>query len=199
MRVAFDEHVPSALVRVLQSFSEERKFKRLSGGYLIEQARDYAPSIDDEDYLKGSDVPWVKRYAAAGGQIIISGDTNMMSEPHERLALLEEKMIVCFFGSQWSEWKFYKKCALVINWWPAIVRTMGTADRGTFWRVPSNWQEDGELEPLPTEDKRLIRILRQRERQARVAAARKARREGVPVEGQGKLDLGQIGESHAEE
>ena len=31
------------------------------------------------------------------------------------------------------------------------------------------------------------------------AAARKARREGVPVEGQGKLDLGQIGESHAEE
>lgn len=199
MRVAFDEHVPIALVRVLQSFSEERKFKRLSGGYLIERARDYAPNVDDEDYLKGSDVPWVRRYAAAGGQIIISGDTNMMSEPHERLALLEEKMIVCFFGSQWSHWKFFKKCALVINWWPSILRTMGTAEKGTFWRVPTNWMEDGELEPLPTEDKRLVRILRQRERQARVAAIRRARREGLSVEGQGKLDLSQAGEAHAEE
>ncbi|WP_163005998.1 hypothetical protein [Methylobacterium brachiatum] len=198
MRVVFDEHVPSALVRVLQSFSNERQFRKLTGGYTIERARDYAPKVDDPDYLKGSDVPWVRRYAAAGGQVIISGDTNMMSEPHERLALLEEKMIVCFFGSQWSGWKFYKKCALVINWWPTIVKTMTTADQGTFWRVPASWQEDGNLDPLPTEDKKLLRMVRQRERQAKVAAERKSRREAASVEGQGKLDLALRRGAHAE-
>ncbi|RVU21177.1 hypothetical protein [Methylobacterium oryzihabitans] len=189
MRVAFDEHIPSALVRVLQSFSNERQFLKLTGGYTIERARDYAPKIDDADYLKGSDVPWIRRYAAAGGQVIISGDTNMMAEHHERLALLEERMIVCFFGSQWSGWKFYKKCALVINWWPAIVKTMTIAESSTFWRVPTSWQEGGELDALPTEDKKLTRMIRQRERQTKIAAERKARREASPADGQGTLKL----------
>lgn len=198
MRVVFDEHVPSALVRVLQSFSNERQFKKLTGGYTIERARDYAPKVDNPDYLKGSDVPWVRRYSAAGGQVIISGDTNMMAEHHERLALLEEKMIVCFFGSQWSGWKFYKKCALVINWWPTIVKTMAEAERATFWRVPASWQEDGELDSLPTEDKKLLRMIRQKERQARVAAERKARREALPADDQPELDLDPSGGGYAE-
>ena len=63
MKVAFDEHVPTALVRALQSFAEERQFKRLSGGYEICKAVDYAPAKVDEDYIKKSDVPWIKRYA----------------------------------------------------------------------------------------------------------------------------------------
>jgi hypothetical protein len=32
-------------------------------------------------------VPWLKRFAADGGKVVISGDTKMKSVPHERLAL----------------------------------------------------------------------------------------------------------------
>ena len=187
MKVAFDEHVPPALVRALQSFANESQFKRLTGGYEITKAKDYAPRDSDTDFEAGSDVPWVKRYAADGGQIIISGDVMMMSRSHERLALLEAGLIVCFFTPQWSSWKFNRKCALLINWWPVIVKTMATAEKSTFWQIPSNWQEDGSLISLPTNDKKLARIQKQLEKQERVAAARKSRRDAQTPEGQGKL------------
>ncbi|WP_131800228.1 hypothetical protein [Methylobacterium indicum] len=187
MKIAFDEHVPTALVRALQSFADERQFKRLTDGYKITKARDYAPGESDADFEAGSDVPWVKRYAADGGQIVISGDVTMMSRSHERLALLEAGLIVCFFTPQWSNWKFNRKCALLINWWPVIVKTMASADKATFWQIPSNWQEDGKLISLPTDDKKLARIQRQLEKQEKVAAARKTRRDIRVTEGQGKL------------
>ena len=90
MKVAFDEHIPPALVHAFQAFANEWKFRQLTGGLAVEKAKDYAPKPGDEDYLKGNDVPWIRRFAKGGGKIIITGDTEMISVPHERLALLQE-------------------------------------------------------------------------------------------------------------
>lgn len=145
MKVAFDEHVPAAIARALESFANEQKFKSLTGGLQVERAQDYAPKPSDLDYLENKDAPWIKRYSKSGGQIIISGDTNMMTQPHERLALLEEGMIVVFFGKKWSSWQFFRKCALILCWWPKIVTTVKKAERGTFWRVTTDFGETGDL------------------------------------------------------
>jgi hypothetical protein len=179
LKVAFDEHVPLAMVRAFKSFAEERKLKRLTGGLIIETSKDYAPNKNDADYVEGSDAPWIKRFARAGGSVIVSGDTDMMSQPHERLALLEEGMIVIFFGSQWANWRFFRKCALLLHWWPVITTKVKRAKKGTFWRVPTSWPEEGEgkLQSVSTKDRRLVKIERERAAQPQIAAKRKARRE----------------------
>ena len=99
MKVAFDEHIPPAMARAFERFAAERPFQKLLSGVTIEKAGDYAPNQNDADFEKGSDVPWVRRFARSGGRFIISGDTNMIRERHERLALIEEGMVVFFFGS----------------------------------------------------------------------------------------------------
>jgi hypothetical protein len=71
LKVAFDENIPIALVRVFKQFANERQFRFLTG-LTIESAHDYTPVPGDADYQKNSDVPWVKRFAAAGGRVIIT-------------------------------------------------------------------------------------------------------------------------------
>jgi PIN like domain len=173
LKVAFDEHVPVAMVRVFQGLATERKLKGLAETLSVESARDYAPKPEDPDYLKRSDVPWVRRFAAAGGKVIISGDTNMTKEDHERLALIEAGMVVIFFGSQWSRWKFHRKCALLLNWWLVIVSTSTKAKPGSFWRVPTSWREGGKLLSIPNTNQKLLKIERQRANQSAIAAARR--------------------------
>jgi PIN like domain len=173
LKVAFDEHVPVAMVRVFQALAKERKLKRLAGALSVESAKDYAPKPGDPDYLKRSDVPWVRRFAANGGKVIISGDTNMMREDHERLALIEAGMVVIFFGSQWSGWKFHRKCALLLNWWLVIGSTSAKAKPGSFWRVPTSWRQGGRLLSLPNTNQKLVKIERQKARQSTIAAVRR--------------------------
>jgi hypothetical protein len=188
LKVAFDEHIPIALVRVFEIFVEERSLKKRIGGVAIESAKNYAPAPGDPDYSRGSDVPWIRRYSRAGGKVIISGDTRMKSLPHERLALMEEGMIVVFFSSKWSGWKFPKKCALLLVWWPVVVETVRTAQPGSFFRVPTSWDESGDLDVIPTVDRRLMKIERQMAARPTVAAARK-RKSTLPDQPSLNLDL----------
>jgi hypothetical protein len=89
LKIAFDENIPMAMVRVFQTFAGERQFQKASTNLTIQSAADYTPKPGDRDYVKGSDVPWVRRLAAAGGKVVISGNTDMMWKPHERLAFLK--------------------------------------------------------------------------------------------------------------
>ena len=199
MKVAFDEHVPLAIVRAFESFANEHKIRKLTGGLTVQKAKDYAPNPGDDDYLKGNDVPWIRRFSRTGGKVIISGDTDMMAEPHERLALLEEKMIVIFFQAKWSSWKFNKKCALIMYWWPKIVDTIRNADQGTFWRVPSSFSDSVEIEQVSTEDQKLIKIARQRAAQPEIAARRRAARDANQLAKQSDFGFPQQEPSHGEE
>ena len=88
MKIAFDENVPIAMVKVFQTFANERQLKRKIGAFEITSATSFTPKPGEGDYLKKNDVPWIKRFAAAGGTVIISGDTEMRYVPHERLALI---------------------------------------------------------------------------------------------------------------
>jgi hypothetical protein len=186
LKVAFDENIPPAMARVFQILATEKQFQWLIAGLVIERAKDYTPKKGDPDYLKNDDVPWIKRFSAAGGKIIISGNTKMKTRPHERMALVQEGMVTIFFESQWSNWKFHRKCALLLHWWPHVVKTVKTAKPGTFWHVPCDWKEDGKLRAVSNEDGKLTKIQRQ------IAArdyVRKRRRAGALAAAQGKLDF----------
>src|SRR5437879_25298 len=90
--------------------------------------------------------------------------------PHERLALIEGGFIVFFFEGQWSGWKFLRKCALLIHWWPLIAAKVKRAKPGSFFHIPCNWPEKGKLRKVSNEDPRALRI----ERHLKKPRARKA-------------------------
>jgi hypothetical protein len=158
LKVAFDENVPIALVKVFQTFAKEKQFQYLTKGLVIESAIDYAP---EKGKKAESDAPWIKRFHNAGGRVIISGDRMMLDNAHERLALQEAQMVVIFFERQWSHWQFFRKCALLLHWWPKIVEKIQRTRTRKFWVIPGNWQEDGKLRPLSGDDSKKLKLEKQ--------------------------------------
>ena len=110
-------------------------------------------------------MPWLRRFAQDGGKVIISGDRNMKYVPQERMALVELGFVVIFFENQWSNWKFFRKCALLLHWWPVIAaKALNKRTRaGTFWHIPSIWPLDkGKLKAVSNKDPKLLKIDQQR-------------------------------------
>lgn len=174
------------MVRVFRLFHNERSLKHLVKGVEIESAKDYTPHPTDADFERKNDVPWIKRYAAAGGKVIVSGDVKMTTVPHERLALVQEGMIVVFFAPKWDNWQFCRKAALLLHWWPAILEHVKKAKPG-FFVVPSSWPEEGgELREIPSGDLKLEKLQKQLAEKETKRRARKTRRE---AEGQERLRL----------
>jgi PIN like domain len=171
LKVAFDQNVPIAMVKVLQTFARERQFRKISGPFEITSAADYTRKIGDPDHRPKDDVPWLKRFAEDGGKVVISGDAQMKNRAHERLALIEGGFIVIFFEPQWSNWKFWRKCALLINWWPVIAAKIRRTKKSAFYHVPCHWAEDGQLRWVSNRDPKLLKIQRK-------AAALRRRRPG---------------------
>lgn len=150
------------MVKVFQTFASERQLRNLiKGAFEIKSAKDYTPQRGDVDYVPKSDVPWLKRFAADGGKVVISGNTKMKLVPHERLALIDGGFVVFFFESQWSGWKFFRKCSLLLHWWPQIAAKARRAKPGSFFHIPCNWPEDGKLRKVSNEDPKALRIQRQ--------------------------------------
>lgn len=130
------------MVRAFQAFAKERQLRKVTGDIEIKSAADYTPKPGDPDYVRKNDVPWLKKFAEDGGKVVISGNTAMKNVPHERKALNELGFVVIFFESQWSNWPFFRKCALLLHWWPEVARTIKRAKPG-FWHVPCNYKEKG--------------------------------------------------------
>ncbi len=185
MKVAFDENIPMAMVRVFQSFSKEHQILRLIPGLEVAYAKDYAPARTDKDYIKKSDVPWIKRFSQAGGKVIISGNTRMMSVEAERLALVEEGMIVFFPDGSWNGLRFFDKCALLLRWWPQLAEIAKTASAPSFWRIPATWKSEAGIVQVPHTDQSLERVERQK---AEGLAKREARKANRPDPAQTQLE-----------
>lgn len=162
MKVAFDENIPMAMVRVFQTFASERQLKKLVGNFIIQSAKDYTPQTNDDDYEPKNDVPWIRRFAKAGGRVIISGNTDMKAIAHERLALIECGMVVIFFEPRWNGWGFFEKCAHLMHWWPVIAAKARRGKKGTFWHVPLNWtaQANGRLRAVSNRDPKALKLER---------------------------------------
>ena len=146
MKVAFDQHVPISIAKTFIAIAKERAIQRISKGLIWEKAEDYAPKTTDRDYVRKSDVPWLDRFAAAGGHAVISGDVSMRAKSHEMLALYQHGFVTIFFETPWGNWASTKKSALMLHWWEEISTKIKAADRGTFWIVPCSYpQKDGQL------------------------------------------------------
>lgn len=164
------------MVKVFRTFAVERQLQHLVSNLVIEAARDYYPKPGDADYRKRDDAPWIRRFAAAGGKVIICNDGRMMKIPHERLALVETGMIVLFFEQSWNQLRFTAKCSHTLMWWERMVTTVQHSASPAFWRIPMTWNQTGKLRKVPIEDQAALKIELQKAAQPKKAAERAKRR-----------------------
>ena len=133
MKIAFDEHVAPAIVRVFQVLSEEGFLL----GYEFVSAGTYHDHANDP---RNDDRPWLRRFADDGGRIILSGDRKMRARPHERAALKEAGFVVFFFGPAWDELDKLSRAATIMRWWATVEEKVKSAPAGSFWQVPCGWR-----------------------------------------------------------
>lgn len=139
LKVALDEHVPNDVARALKALSGDDRLLRVQ----IISARKYAvPSAS-------SDVPWLQRFAKAGGRVIVSGDFRMRSKLHEQRALCEAGFIVFFMARAWNQMRCHEKCAMLIRWWPHILDRIAAATPGQFFELPHQWTGTNMREVTP--------------------------------------------------
>lgn len=145
MKIAFDENMPASVVVTLKTIGEQKGFKKHFQGIDIVRAKDYAPGFTDADYMRKSDVPWLRRYKADGGKVIISGDVSIPDKPHELLAIQEAGLIAFFFPANWNNWKFPRKAALLLVWLDRIIAQSKSAKAGSMYRIPNDWKPEASL------------------------------------------------------
>ena len=129
MKVALDEHFPKNVSKALKALSGEDQLLRVR----LYSARDYSVP------RAKSDVPWLERFAKAGGKVIISGDAKMRGKLHERQALIAAGFVVFFLARKWNQMRGHDKCAMLIHWWPRILEKLGGAEPGQFFEIPHSW------------------------------------------------------------
>jgi hypothetical protein len=164
LKVAFDLHVPAGMVRVFQALASEKKMlwsvsrsRKASdrGELVVVSAKTYEPDPTDADYIKRSDAPWLERFAKDGGDVVISGDTRMYEKPHEVVAIQRTGLVLVLFENRWNGWDFFRKSALLLWHWLAVIEATRKATdnhRGkaaSAFRVPAAWPEEVVLKPLP--------------------------------------------------
>jgi hypothetical protein len=116
----------------------------------------------------------------------------MKNVPHERKALNELGFVVIFFESKWSNWPFFRKCALLLHWWPEVARTIKKAKPG-FWHIPCNYPEKGKLRQVPSEDPKHLKYERRAKAKKRTPKAKKPTKTNVST----FFDLGLMNDEQA--
>jgi hypothetical protein len=123
VKIAFDENIPP---RMVQHFNENVE---LPADCEIVSSRDYRP-INER-----GDENWIRRFAADGGSVIITGDGRIRARVHERAALAQTNLISYFFGRPWNTVKLQQKADELIAKFPAILEHARTAPAGSCWEV----------------------------------------------------------------
>lgn len=126
MKIALDEHISKALVEALTALSGETGMLQVE----LVSARNYAVP------KASSDVPWIEKFKADGGTVVVSGDAKMRGKLHEQKALSDAGFIVFFPARRWNQFNGLAKTAFLILWWQAILQTAETSKSGQFFEIP---------------------------------------------------------------
>jgi hypothetical protein len=105
----------------------------------------------DHYQAKGVDDPiWVRKFASAGGEAIVSGDFNLTKRASEIVAIAETGLRLIVLDQKWPRAPKHIQIAYLFYWWPEIEKVFAGAKPGQCFKVPWSWPEklDGLIEPL---------------------------------------------------
>lgn len=129
MKIALDENIPAAVVKMLSGLAKVDDSQKIT----VVSARKYR-AIDEHD-----DENWVRRFAKARGNVVVTGDARIRSNLHEQAAFFQADMITFFFDAAWNGFTLHNKAAMLMTWWPAIIEKARASRLGDSWEMPFNW------------------------------------------------------------
>lgn len=88
------------------------------------------------------DPSWIKKFAAGDGDIIISGDWQILQHWPDLVAYTESGLISFFPPSGFGKLFGHGRASFIIRWWPTIIEKAKTSQRGDIWRLPMTWTPD---------------------------------------------------------
>lgn len=131
MKIALDENLPIAIVKMLQGMAKEDD----SQGVTLVSAKKYRPIAER------GDENWVRRFARARGSVVVTGDVRIRRDLHEQAAFFQAGMITFFFEGDWGQLPLHLRAAVLMKWWPAIIAKAKESNPGDFWEIPTSWQK----------------------------------------------------------
>lgn len=124
MKFFFDNNISHFIVGALNCLSEKE-------GHVVVALRDkFKQNVDDKT--------WIKSLKDEGDWIIISGDTRIKKNPHERAAWLESGLTTFFLSKGWMNISFWVQAQKLVKWWPEIIAQARRIETGNFFEVPIN-------------------------------------------------------------
>jgi hypothetical protein len=128
LRIRADEHIAPKITKAVQSLV-------LTEGWELTHVRDFHAA-------RTADETWIPRFAAEGGNAILSADRKMLGRPHQLAAIAEGNLIGVFLSSQWAGSRRHVQAASIIWWWPKIEKAISAASPRQCFKVPFDFSGD---------------------------------------------------------
>lgn len=88
-----------------------------------------------------SDVEWLTVLGAERDWLVLSGDVAITKRPLERKVWLDSGLTVFFLQSGWTNLRFWDQAWKLVKWWPTILDTGQSIERGAAFLVPVSGQK----------------------------------------------------------
>ena len=126
MKFFFDNTFSHKLVKFLSELALEENLE-------IVHLRDlFDPSI--EDHI------WIPRLAEDGNWVIISGDTRIVRNPTNRLALEESGLTIFIFHKRFPSMNRWEQSWRTIKIWPEILKKARKQPQGHIFTINAGWK-----------------------------------------------------------
>lgn len=127
MKIAIDENIPIAIVKMLTSLAREND----SAKHIVVDAKRYRPIAER------GDENWIRRFARARGHVVVTADTRIRANLHEQAAFYRAGMITFFFDAKWHRLPLNQRAAVLMLWWPLILEKAQESQPGDSWEIPA--------------------------------------------------------------
>jgi hypothetical protein len=92
------------------------------------------------------DAEWIEALGVEGDWIVISGDTRILKNPHERRVWQKAKLIGFFLAPAWLKLRMWDQAWHLVRKWPAITNQAKLAAAGSTFEVPI---KSSKFRPVP--------------------------------------------------
>lgn len=140
MKIRLDENLSYRVANAIMAYQANRP------GFEVSHNTFAAPGVKDPS--------WIRKFADEGGDVIISGDANILQHWPDLVAYTESGLISFFPPSGFGKMFGCGRASFIIRWWPAMVEKAKMSKRGDRWRLPYLWTPDP-TKFTPIEDPRL--------------------------------------------
>lgn len=153
MIICGDEHVSPWITKVIQDCCTV-------SGNVVHLVDDYqAKGIKDEI--------WVRRFAKAGGQAILSADEMMLRRHAELVAICDSGLRLVLLPHQWANSLRNMQASHILFWWPKIEEVLDTSKPRQVFKVPWGYDEKRGIERVKFDYEKHRKKLKEAQRRHR--------------------------------